>query len=154
MYSLWKRKWPMWYRCQVSCDETSMTAQPKSRPFPTPQWYGPFENMLLLLGTQSPERHLPTRESTATISQILLWRLHKQNTRICWWHAEGATLGKTGNEEEDQPPSPSQNQHRSCWHNHRPVSRTEWPQNSGILAFSTCKGRPPSPLPFVFPCSS
>ena len=27
------------------------TALPKSRPFPTPPWYGPLWNMLLLLGT-------------------------------------------------------------------------------------------------------
>ena len=35
----------------VSCDETSMTAQPMSRPFHSPPWYGPLWNMLLLLGT-------------------------------------------------------------------------------------------------------
>ena len=34
----------------VSCDVTSMTAQPRSRPFLTPPWYGPLWNMLLLLG--------------------------------------------------------------------------------------------------------
>ena len=45
------------------------------------------------------------------------------------------------------------NQHRSCWHHLRPVPSTEWPQNAGSPAFSTCKGRPPSPLPFIFPAT-
>ena len=87
-------------------------------------------------------------ESTATSSQILLRRLHKQNTRMCWWQAKGATLGKRGSEEEEQPPkSPSQHQHRPCWHHHRLVPTTEWPQNAGSPAFLTCKDRLPSPLP-------
>ena len=29
-------------RVLVSCDEISMTAQPKSSQFPTPPWYGPL----------------------------------------------------------------------------------------------------------------
>ena len=92
------------------------------------------------LGPPSPERHQPTRESTATSSQILLRRLHKQNTRMCWWQAKGATLGKPGSEQEEQlPKSPSQHQHqhRSCWHHHRLVPTKEWPHNAGSPAFST-----------------
>ena len=111
---------------------------------------GHYGTCFCCLGPPSPERHQPTRESTATSSQILLRRLHKQNTRMCWWQAKGATLGKPGNEEEEQPPtSPSQNQHQSCWHHHRPVPPMEWPRTRGSTAFSTCKGRPPSPLPFI-----
>ena len=40
----------------------------------------------------------------------------------------------------------------ACWHHHRPVPPTEWPKNSRSPTFSSCKGRPPSLLPFRFPC--
>ena len=70
----------------VSCDETSMTAQPKSRPFLTPPWYGPFyATCFCCLGPQFSWRHQPTRERVDDMLKVLHWEslgTSRKNNRL------------------------------------------------------------------------